>query len=89
MRRVTSPPAIASLHESITPSQHSVEGPTFIEVTVGRLVSIDSPIAIPGIIRGQSACSTTPPTTSFCLGPCIQGIITARIQVMSLNIWLP
>jgi len=50
MRRVTSPPVMVSLHESPTPSQHSIETPTFLEVAVGRLSSVDSPIAIPGLL---------------------------------------
>ena len=40
---------MTSLHESPTPSQHSVEGPTSLEVATGRLSSVDSPIAIPGV----------------------------------------
>ena len=50
-RRVTSPP-IASLHESRTPSQYSVEGPTSPEVATERLFSVDSLIAIPGVTGG-------------------------------------
>ena len=53
VRRVTSPLVTASLHESPTPSQHSVERATFIEVAAGRLCSVDSPIAIPGVTRGS------------------------------------
>jgi len=38
MRRMTSPPIVrdvrASLHESPTPSQHSVKGPTSLEVVM-------------------------------------------------------
>ena len=83
MRRVTSPPITASLHESPTPNQHSVEGPTSLEIAVGRLASVNSPIAIPGITGGQSTHSTTLPAASFCPGPGTQGIITAAIQVMS------
>jgi len=54
MRRVASLPVTASLHESPTPSQHSVEGPTSIEVAAERLSSVDSPIAIPGGGAGSS-----------------------------------
>ena len=50
MRRVMSPYVIASLHESPTLSQHSVEGLVSLEVAVGRLSSVDSPIAIPGLL---------------------------------------
>jgi len=65
VRRVTSPPVTASLHESPTPSQHSIEGPTSLKVVVGRLSSIDSPIAILRVTRGQLGCSIALPTTSF------------------------
>jgi len=49
VRRVMSPLVTTSLHESPTPSQHSVKGPTSLEVDAGRLSSIDSPIAIPRV----------------------------------------
>jgi len=68
MRRVTSPPITASLHESPTPNQLSVEGLTSLEIAVGRLASVNSPIAIPGITGGQLAQSTTLVIASFCPG---------------------
>jgi len=36
-----------------TPSQHLVEGATSLEVAAGRLSSVDSPIAIPGVAGGS------------------------------------
>jgi len=80
MRRVTSPPVAASLHESPTPSQHSVEGMTSLEVAIGGLSSVDSSIAILGVTGGQLARSIALPAT-FCPGPGpdTQGIITAAI----------
>ena len=52
VRRVTSPLVTASLHESPSPSQHSVEANS-LEVVVGRLCSVDSPITIPGVTGGS------------------------------------
>jgi len=69
VRRVTSPPVTASLHESLTLSQHSFEGPTSLEVAAGRLSSVDSPIAIPRVTEGPLARSIALPTTSFCQRP--------------------
>jgi len=69
MRRVTTPPVTASLRESPTPSQHSVEGLTSLKVAIGRLCSVDSPIAILGLTGGQLASSIAFPSTSFFPGP--------------------
>jgi len=77
-----SPPITASLHESPTPSKHSVKGLTSLEVATGRLSSADSPIAIPGVTGGQSARSVALPATSFCPRAGTHGIIIAVIQVM-------
>jgi len=86
---VASPPVVgyltASLHESPTPSQHSVEGMTSLDVAVGRLLSIDSPIVIPGVTRGQSACSIATSATSFRPWLNTQGIIAATIQAMGFE----
>ena len=54
VRRVMSRLVTTSLHESTTPSQHSVEGPTSLEVDAGILSSVDSPIASPGVTGEQS-----------------------------------
>jgi len=79
---VTSPPVTASLHDSPTLSQHSVQGPTSLEVAAGRLSSVDSPIAIPRLTGGQSSRSIALPATSFFTGLGTQGIIKAAMQVM-------
>jgi len=89
VRRVTSPPAIEdvteSLHDSPTPRRHLDEGPTFLEVAMRRLSSVHSPIAIPEVTRGQSVHTIVPPTTSFCLGFDTQGIIATVIQVIGFE----
>jgi len=86
VRKVTSPPAVgdvmASLHESPTTNQHSVEGLTSLQLGMRRLSSVDSPVAITKVTKARSVCTIPPPITSFCPGPGTQGIITTTIQVM-------
>jgi len=53
MRRATPPPVMASLHESPTSSQHSIEGSHSLKVATRRLPSVDSPIAILGVTGGN------------------------------------
>ena len=79
MRKVTSLPITASLHESPNPSHHLVEGPTSLEVAAGRLSSVDSPIAILGVTGGKSAPFIALLATSFCPGLDTQSITTAAI----------
>ena len=71
-RKVTSPPTVgditASLHESPTTSQYSIEGQTSLEVATRRLSTVDSLITIPGVTGAQLVCTIAPPTTYFCLG---------------------
>jgi len=83
VRRVNSPAAVGDvttfLHESPTPSQHFVERPTSLKVAARRLSSVDFPIAIPRVTRGQSVRTIAPPATSFCPGLGTQGIIVVAI----------
>jgi len=69
VRRVTSPPAVGdvtdSLHESPITIQHSVEGPASLEVAANRLSSVDFPIVIPEVTSARSVCNVAAPTTSF------------------------
>jgi len=64
VRRVTSPSVVgdvmASLYELPTSSQHSIKGPTCLEVAAKRLTSVDSLIAIPKVTGGQSTHTIAP-----------------------------
>ena len=66
MRRVTSPhtvgDAIEALHVSPTTSQHSIEGPTSLEVAMRRLISVDFLTVTPEVIGMRSARTVAPPT---------------------------
>jgi len=82
VRRVTSPPIVGdvttSLYGSSTTSQHSIEGPTFLEAAPRRLSSVDSLIAILEVIRVKSVYAIALPTTYFCLRPDTQSIDLAN-----------
>ena len=83
MRKVTLLPAVGdvtvALHVLRSTSQHSIEGPTSLEVATRRLSSANSPTVILGVTEAQSVRIVAPPTTPFCLGPGAQGIIAAAI----------
>jgi len=49
---------------------------------VRRLPSVDSYTIIPRVTETQSTHIAASPTTSFCLGPNAEGIITVTIWVM-------
>ena len=70
---------MASLHESPTPSQHSVERLTALAMTARRLSRVDSPIAFPGVTGEQLARSIGLPITSSYPGLGTQGIIITTI----------
>jgi len=82
VRSVTTPPVTTFMHESPTPSQHLVKGPTSLEMAARRLSSVYSPIAIPRVTGGKLARSIALPTTSFSPGPYTPGIIMVAIYVM-------
>jgi len=69
VRRVTSPLAIrdvmASLHESPTPKQHSVEGQTFLEVAARTLSSVDFSYCYSRVTRGSQFTLLLPPLLPF------------------------
>jgi len=66
------PLVTASLHESPTPSQHSVEGSSSLEVDIGRLSSVDSLITIPGVTGGSYLALLFSPLLLFFQDPALK-----------------